>query len=72
MWFTSKQVNEASGDPNYLTESYLYRDQNVLEQDDVEIVIPEKFSFDFPHEGNALPVYRNCSNCKLEFKLWQP
>ena len=47
MLFTSEQVNEASGDANYLTESYLYSDQNVSEQDDVEIVIPEIFSFLF-------------------------
>ena len=34
--FTSEQVDEALGDPNYLTESYLYHDQDVSKQDGVE------------------------------------
>ena len=57
MLFTSEQVNEASGDANYLTESYLYSDQNVSEQDDVEIVIPENFSFLFWKKGNYTLKY---------------
>ena len=53
MRFTPERVNEASGDPNYLTESCLYRDQDESEQDsdDVEVVVPKKFTFNFPQEG---------------------
>ena len=51
MLFTSEQVNETSGCASYLTESYLYHDQDESEQDDVEIVVPEKFRFIFPQEG---------------------
>ena len=47
MQFASEQVIGGSGNPNYLTELYLYRDQDLSEQDDVEIVIPENFSFLF-------------------------
>ena len=53
MRITSEQVievNEPAGDPNYLTKSYLYRDQDVSEQDDVEIVFPEMPSIIFPQE----------------------
>ena len=47
MPFTSEEVNEASGGPNYLTESYVYRDRDKSEQGDVEKVVPEKVRFYF-------------------------
>ena len=43
MLFTSEQVNEALGEPNYLTESNSYCNQDVSEQDDVEIVVLENY-----------------------------
>ena len=51
---------EALGDPNYLMESYSYRDQNVLEQDDAEIVVLvllEKFSFFFHKKRKTLNLF---------------
>ena len=50
----SEQVNEASGDSNYLTESYLYRDQDVSEQDGAEIVLPETSVLCSHKKGNTL------------------
>ena len=41
--FTSKQVYEPTLGPDYLTESCLYP----MDQDDVEIDVPEKFSYIF-------------------------
>ena len=51
MQFASEQVIGGSGNPNYLTELYLYRDQDLSEQDDVEIVTLDKYNFIFPQEG---------------------
>ena len=51
-WFTSEQVNAASGavDPIYLSEAYLFRDLD-HDQDGVKIEVPKLFSFIFPKDG---------------------
>ena len=54
MLFTSEQVNVVSGYPSYLTETYLYRDRDISEQDDCENSRPEKVNLFFHKKGNTL------------------
>ena len=65
--FIFEQVNEASGDPIYLTDSYLYLDQNVSEQDEVEIVMQEKFSLFFHKKGkNSESEFAGMANTNID------